>query len=455
MVIPTPRKELTMARTSHSPRIARRLAAALALTGAMVSAGQAMAIPVGGGGNPPPNERPVARLAATPNPVVVPTPIAIQPGGGVVVAQALQLGTPVAYSAAGATDDDGTVEKYEWDLDGTPGFEKTTTSPRTTQRYSSPALISARVRVTDDDGATDTATLAVKAHRAPSARITGRSVAVVGDGLTFTSVSTDDDGIASLEWDLDGDGTFERTGAQVSTSFGTTGPHPVALRVTDILGARSTATLSVRIHRAPTALITTAPPTPVVGQPTTLDGSRSSDDGSIAKYEWDLNGDGTFETSTAAVPRATTTFAAAGPATVGLKVTDNDGATDQTTLRVQVSATPVATIDSLAPRLRPLKTRLRMSAKHRIAFRVACPASEQICTVGVQVRGLTGALAGRSLGRTRIEIQGGSRRTVSVPLSRKAQVAIGTGALRARVILTATDAGGNVARTRTAVTIRK
>ena len=82
-----------------------------------------------------------------------------------------------------------------------------------------------------------------------------------------------------------------------------------------------------------------------MNQPTVLDGSRSTDDGSIARYQWDLNGDGTFETDTAAVPRATHTFTATGPATVGLKVTDNDGATDQTTLKLNVSATPVATID--------------------------------------------------------------------------------------------------------------
>jgi hypothetical protein len=458
MVIHPPRKEHTMARTahnSHSSRTSRRLAAALALTGALVSASQAMAIPVGGGGLPL-NEPPSAALAGTPNPVVVPTPLVIditQPGRQ--IATAFQLGTPVAYSAAGSADDDGSIVKYEWDLDGTPGFEKTTAGPTTTQRYSTPASITARVRVTDDDDATATATLLVKAHRAPAARITGKSIAVVGEGLAFTSASTDADGIALLEWDLDADGTFERTGAQVSTSFGTTGPHPVALRATDTLGAKSTTTLNVRVHRAPTALIVTAPPAPVVNQPTTLDGSRSSDDGSIAKYEWDLNGDGTFETNTAAVPKATTTFTALGPAKVGLKVTDNDGATDQTTLTVQVVATPPATIDSLAPRMRPLKKNLRMSVKGRISFRVACPATEQVCAVAVQVKGTKGALAGRLLGRARIDMQGGETTTIRVPLAKKAQKAVSLRALKARVILTASDAGGNRATTRTVVTIRK
>ena len=449
-----------MARTAHNSRTSRRLVAALALTGAIASAGQAMAIPTGGGGIPP-NEPPTAALTGTPNPVVIPSLLTIDPRlpvGGIQQAQALPqlLGAQVSYSAAGSTDDDGSIVKYEWDLNGDGTFEKTTTSATTSQRYSSPGDITVKVRVTDNDGAKGTDTLLLKAHRAPAARIAAsKAVAVVGEGLTFTSASTDDNGIASLEWDMDDNGTFERTGPQQSTSFGTTGPHKVSLRATDTLGAKSTTTTTVRVHRAPTALIVTQPPNPVVNQPTTLDGSRSSDDGSIARYEWDLNGDGTFETDTAAVPRATTTFTATGPATVGLKVTDNDGATDQTTLRLQVAATPAATIDSLAPRLRPLTTSLRMSAKSRISFRVACPVSEQLCTVGVKVRGTKGALAGRLLGAARIQIQGGTRGTVSVPLSKKARKAVARGTLTARVVLTSADATGNRAVTRTAVTIRK
>ena len=273
--------------------------------------------------------------------------------------------------------------------------------------------------MTDNRGGTDTAAITIKAHHAPVARFSGKSVAVLGEGLTFTSTSSDDNGIASQAWDMDGDGVFERTGSQESTSFGTTGPHKVSLRVTDTLGAVSTTSLTVRVHRAPTALIVTQPPAPVVNRPTTLDGSRSSDDGSIAKYEWDLNGDGTFETSTGAVPRATTTFTALGPATVGLRVTDDDGATDQTRLTVQVVAVPTAATDSVAPKIRPLRTALRMSKAHRISFRVACPAGEQICAVRAQVRGVKGALKGKLLGTGRVQVQGGSSTAVSVLLSKR------------------------------------
>ena len=448
-----------MTRTAHNSRTARRLAASLAFAGALATAAPAMAIPTGGGGIPP-NEPPVAGLTGTPNPVVIPAPLVLQPAAGRAVSNALPgdvavLGSAsVNFSAAGSFDDDGSITKYEWDLDGQPGFERSTTADHVTRRYSATGDLPARVRVTDNRNATDIASITIKAHRAPVARASGKSVAVVGEGLTFTSASTDDNGIASQAWDMDGDGSFERTGAQQSTSFGTTGPHKVSLRVTDTLGAVSTTSLTVRVHRPPTALITTQPPAPVVNRPATLDGSRSSDDGSIATYEWDLDGDGTFETSTGAVPRATTTFTALGPAKVGLRVTDDDGATDQTRLTVQVVDTPVVTADSIGPKVRPLRTSLRMSKAHRISLRVACPAGEQVCAVRVQLRGVKGALKGTLLGTARVQVQGGSSRSVSVLLSKKAQRAVALRTLKARAILTATDTTGNRAVTRTGITIR-
>ena len=68
----------------------------------------------------------------------------------------IRFGATVQFSAAGSTDSDGEIVKYEWDLDGRPGFEKTTTTPRTSARYTATGTTAVRVRVTDDFGATDT-----------------------------------------------------------------------------------------------------------------------------------------------------------------------------------------------------------------------------------------------------------------------------------------------------------
>lgn len=450
-----------MARISRSPRTSRSLVAGLALAGVMVAAAPAMAIPVGdptnpGGGGTIPNAPPTARVSATPNPVVVPPPFAVvNPATGTLV-QALRLGTLVTFNAAASTDLDGSISKYEWNLDGAPGYETTTVVPKTTLRFGTPGLFPGTVRVTDNRGAKDTATVSVRAHYAPAARIVASTTAAVpGQTVTFNgATSSDADGITKYEWDLDGDGTFEKTGAQQSTSFTTVGPRAVKLRVTDGLGATGTATATVKVHRAPTALVVSRPVSPVINQAVTLDGSRSSDDGSIAKYEWDLNGDNTFETTTT-VPTTTTVFATTGAKRVGLRVTDNDGATDATALNLQVTDAPVATADRKAPSLRPSTKRLRMSAKGRVSFRIACPRTEQICTVGVQLKGTKGALRGRILARTTKGLQGGRSARVTLMLSKKATLAVKRAPVAAQLVLTVRDGSGNRAITRTAVTARR
>ena len=453
-----------MARFSPSRRTSRSLVAGLALAGLVAAAAPAaMAIPntdptnPGGGGiQPPLNVPPTARVTATPNPVVVPPPlVAVSPTTGTVV-QALRLGTLVTFNAGASTDLDGSITKYEWDLDGQPGYETTTTTPTTTRRYGAPGLFPGTVRVTDNRGAKDTASVSVRAHYAPSAKITQSATAAIpGQSVTLNGAgSSDADGIVKYEWDLNGDGTFEATGVQQTTSFPTVGPRTVSLRVTDGLGATSVARASVKVHRAPTALVVSRPVTPAVNQAVILDASHSSDDGSIAKYEWDLNGDNTFETTTT-TPTTTTVFATAGAKKVGLRVTDNDGAADTTALNLQVSDTPVAQIDRVAPKLRPSARSLKMTATGRVSFRVKCPASEQICTVSAQLRGTKGALRGRTLARVAKTVQGGRSATLTLPLNRRAKLAVSHRRVAAQLVLSVRDGSGNRAITRTAVTVRR
>ncbi len=62
-----------------------------------------------------------------------------------------------------------------------------------------------------------------------------------------------------------------------------------------------------------------------IGDPVVMDGSGSFDsDGTIVSYEWDLDGNGTYDTGSAD-PTLTHTFANAYDGTVSLRVTDNDG----------------------------------------------------------------------------------------------------------------------------------
>jgi len=73
-----------------------------------------------------------------------------------------------------------------------------------------------------------------------------------------------------------------------------------------------------------------------VNQPITFDASASRDpDGSIARYEWDFNGDGVFDQTTTA-PTVSYTYATSGTKTVTVRATDNEGATSRATQSVVV-----------------------------------------------------------------------------------------------------------------------
>ena len=77
----------------------------------------------------------------------------------------------------------------------------------------------------------------------------------------------------------------------------------------------------------------------VKGEAIAFNASGSKDpDGTIAKYEWDFDGNGTYETNGGSNPPISHTYATPGTYTVGLRVTDNGGKTATTTRPVSVNS---------------------------------------------------------------------------------------------------------------------
>jgi hypothetical protein len=79
----------------------------------------------------------------------------------------------------------------------------------------------------------------------------------------------------------------------------------------------------------------------LTGHDVSLDASGSyADLAPIARYEWDLDGNGSYETDSGARPNATTTFADAGRHAVGVRVTSSQGGTATTSESVDVRPAP-------------------------------------------------------------------------------------------------------------------
>jgi len=167
----------------------------------------------------------------------------------------------------------------------------------------------------------------------------------LGPLVSFNAAaSTDDDGIVDYAWDLDGNGSFETHGANPKTSkrYGSAGTRTIKLRVTDSGGLKRTVSHQLIVHRPPVAKLAATPGTALLGQQVALSAAGSSDDNGIAKYEFDLDGDGTFETATGTTPSASTAFTTLGTRTLKVKVTDVLGASATASAKVVVHRAPTA-----------------------------------------------------------------------------------------------------------------
>ncbi|CAA9483617.1 MAG: CBM44, partial [uncultured Solirubrobacteraceae bacterium] len=255
----------------------------------------------------------------------------------------------ITLAVTGAADPDGTIDGYEWDLDGSTvnGYEHTTTAATTTRQYARSGSHTVRVRAIDDDGGRSTPATATVAivNRAPVAIITPTDTSVQqGGDVAFSGAgSSDQDGtVASYEWDLDGNPATGADGFEASTVagaksrvFDAVGDHSVRLRVVDDEGARSAAVQAV-VHvteepvapnARPTAKLAVTPNPVLTGTGVTFSAAGSADeDGSVAAYEWDLDGDAAngFERTTTD-DSVTRTYDSAGTRQVRLRVIDNRG----------------------------------------------------------------------------------------------------------------------------------
>ena len=288
-------------------------------------------VPVQIGGTGGANQLPVADFEFTP---------AVEPEAN--------INEVISFGAAGSSDADGEIAAYEWDFDNDGVYDATGANASRVFVTGGAKIVT--LRVTDNDGGVGfkTKVVAVQFVR-PTAVIAYLPVAPeVGDVISFDgSGSFDDDGrVDFFEWDFDDDGIPDATGMTVNYVFNTGGGKPVTLTVTDNDGVVdvSTVTVPITINGAPIAGFTYAPLNPTTVDDVVFTHSSVDGDGTIVAVLWNF-GDGT----TLSTQTPSHRFATAGTFAVTLTVTDDDGATGQTTTSVVVSAdtnvAPVANFD--------------------------------------------------------------------------------------------------------------
>ncbi len=192
------------------------------------------------------NRAPRVRIARTPQ---VPAP-----------------GEAVTFEAV-ASDPDGTVEGYEWRIDG----EVVSTERSFTWTFDGTGRRNVSLVVTDDDGASnatsepvDVAVLSVDLWHAPATPVTGESVSLVA-GTTLSNPAE-----ARYEWTVDGEETFTTERPYASFAFEDPGRHEVTVAVVGPDGQRETDVVNVTVEgREDDPPGTTPAPTTTEPPPTT------------------------------------------------------------------------------------------------------------------------------------------------------------------------------------------
>lgn len=144
------------------------------------------------------------------------------------------------------------------------------------------------------------------------------------ESVTFTATNSNPANVTSYQWSIDGGAFFTGT-ATMSNRFLTTGPHTVALTISDINGCRDTLIRNavVQVSGATAAFTIPAAGACKNSQISFVDGSTST--GNIVSWKWHF-GDG--QSQIYSTPPFTHLYSDTGVFYPSLIVTDNIGCTD-------------------------------------------------------------------------------------------------------------------------------
>ena len=159
---------------------------------------------------------------------------------------------------------------------------------------------------------------------------------IVNEAITFTSNCSDSDGAddsLSYNWSF-GEGLYYKQQDSTHT-YNQSGDYSVILNVTDNDGNTTSSSQTITVTNKPSVNFSFSPSSPITSDTITFTDTSTDSDGSISSYNWSF-GDGSYSED----EQPTHSYSYDGTYTVLLNVTDNDGATNQTSLDITVLNTP-------------------------------------------------------------------------------------------------------------------
>ena len=228
---------------------------------------------------------------------------------------------------------------YEWDLDGDNLYDRKTDLPRLAHSYESDGRYTVSCRLTDRDGRTAVVRRTITVTNAPATVDAGGPYRTqVNTEVALSGKASDPDNeIVSYSWDFDGDGKGDWSSskeADTRYTFRRAGEYVISFVVKTDDGKVSSDTARVIVDNEPPEARAGEDVVSSAGRKVVLKGRGRDPDGTIVKYEWDFDGDGTYDWSSEDTGYVEHEF---GEFTdVVLRVTDSDGETATDTMRMVI-----------------------------------------------------------------------------------------------------------------------
>lgn len=236
--------------------------------------------------------------------------VAMQPQGLLALPRAVPTGgeAPLQVRLTPDVETTTAIELYEWDFDGDGEYDiSETVGADQTFVYGEPGTYDVALRITDSEGGQAIGVVTITVGNGPP-QVTAEAFPSNGAPpleVRFVATAADPDGVASYEWDFDGDGTFDVTATtpEVVHTFAEPGIFQPALRVTDTLGASTelaVPTIGVRVVvGAPSVQLLAAPGSGDAPLSVTFSATVTDPEGlTVSEWEWDFDGDGSTDTTT-------------------------------------------------------------------------------------------------------------------------------------------------------------
>ncbi len=266
----------------------------------------------------------------------------------------------VHFNSDNVTDADGTIVQYDWDFNGDGIWEVYDGPAELDWTYTEAGSPDIFLRVTDNDGGRsvifDNLSFTAPGNNPPVANLTPVTqtgtvpLAINFNASGSTAGGDAGDSIVKYEWDFDGNGNWDGYGEDptITQVYTSPGVFTARLRVTDEMGNQhidtSTITANVQGNNPPVANLLPASASGTAPLTVNFDASGSTAGGdtgdSIVKYEWDWDGNGTFD-GYGEDATISFTYNSAGSFTAILRVTDEAGNQAVDTSAVSASALPV------------------------------------------------------------------------------------------------------------------